>query len=292
MNQTRSFNILFLLYFIAVTGVCKADNQIASLLSNTTPQAISANNWKIDFDQHKTGEYSARELNSDWKNPEWVMGRNLVSVVEGKEAYSGKSLKLSYPKGKSSCQNAQDCIHWYTDLDKKVDTLYFGFRIKFNEDFDFVWGGKLPGLAGGKGNSGGVIPNGKDGWSLRVMWNDENKFVAYVYHPDQVWNYGDAFPFDMSDQKDGQIERGKWYTLQIRLQLNTPGKKDGSIIGWLNGKKALVKKGLRFRDISGLEIDRFDFVSFFGGYGPKWAPKVDQMAFIDDVRVSRTAPFF
>lgn len=248
--------------------------------------------WSIDFNDHKTGNYSLKELNIDWFSPKWVMGRNLLSVVNGKEAYSGKSLKLRYPAGKSSCKNAKDCIQWHTDLDVKLDTLYYGFRIKFSENFDFVWGGKLPGLAGGNGNSGGNIPNGKDGWSVRIMWNDENQLVSYVYHPDQVWKYGDTYIWDMSEQKNGEIERGKWHTIQTRLQLNTPGKKDGSIIAWLNGKRVLVKKGLRFRDINSLEIDNFHFVSFFGGNGPKWAPKVDQTAYIDDVRISRIPPFF
>lgn len=220
------------------------------------------------------------------------MGRNLITVVEGEQAYSGKALKLRYPKGKSSCNHRKDCILWSTDLGAGFDTLYYGFRVKFSDDFDFVWGGKLPGLAGGNGNSGGKVPNGHDGWSVRVMWNDENKFVSYVYHPDQEGKYGDAFIWDMGEQANGQIERGKWHTLQTRVQLNRPGEKDGSVIAWLNGKKVLVKEGLRFRDINGLEIDHFHFVSFFGGHGPKWAPKVDQVAFIDDVRISRTAPFY
>ena len=37
-------------------------------------------------------------------------------------------------------------------------------------DFDFVRAGKIPGLAGGRTNTGGRKPDGTDGWSARMMW--------------------------------------------------------------------------------------------------------------------------
>ena len=245
--------------------------------------------WTIDFNNHETGQYSAHQLNTDWAYPKWQMGRNLVSVVEGSEAFSGKSLKLKYAKGISSCSGIKRCIYWPVDLGVKLDKLYYGFRFKLSENFDYVKGGKLPGIAGGKGNAGGKIPNGKDGWSVRMMWNDEGRLVQYVYHPDQPGKYGDAMFWEMQGKP---VEKGKWYTVQTMVQLNTPGQKNGVIVSWINGKQVLRREGLRFRDIDGLEIDRFQFVSFFGGHGPDWAPRKDEFAYIDDVRLSLTPPFF
>ena len=51
---------------------------------------------------------------------------------------------------------------------------------------DFVKGGKLPGLFGGEGNTGGGIPTGMDGFSARMMWRGSGRVVQYVYYPDQV----------------------------------------------------------------------------------------------------------
>jgi len=46
------------------------------------------------------------------------------------------------------------------------------YDIAFDENFDFVKGGKLPGLRGGANNGceGGSQPNGTDCWSTRLMW--------------------------------------------------------------------------------------------------------------------------
>jgi len=244
--------------------------------------------WFINFDDHPKGRYSAQQLDADWFKPVWVMGRKLIRIVGKPEAYSGKALELRYPKGKSGCFSRSDCILWLVDLGVKTDSLYYGFRFKLDKDFDYVKGGKLPGVAGGKGNTGGRIPNGRDGWSVRMMWNDAGRPVQYVYHPDQPEKWGDALFWDYP----GAIKRGVWHTVQTWVKLNTPGRHDGVIKTWLNGKRVLKQQNMRFRDIPGLQINRFQFVSFFGGHGPDWAPQTDQTAWIDDVRFSLNAPVF
>jgi len=251
--------------------------------------------WLINFDNHPTGAYTREQLSADWNTPKWAMGRNLVSVVGGDQAYPGtgntahgKSLKLHYPKGKSSCKHPLECILWLVDLGVKTDSLYYGWRFKLSHNFDYVKGGKLPGVSGGRGNTGGKVPNGTDGWSVRMMWNDQGRPVQYVYHPEQPEKWGDALFWDYP----GAIKRGVWHTVQTYVKLNTPGKHDGIIKTWLNGKQVLEKTGMRFRDNNSLQIDRFQFVSFFGGHGPQWAPKTDQTAWIDDVRFSLDKPVF
>lgn len=120
-----------------------------------------------------------------------------------------------------------------------------------------------------------------------MMWDKKGKLVQYVYHPDQPGKYGDVMPFKM----DKSLELNKWHTVQTLVILNQPGQKNGVIQSWLDGKLVLNKKGMRFRNVSRLEIDRLLFASFFGGSGPYWAPRYDQYAYIDDVRIS-TKPVF
>ena len=174
------------------------------------------------------------------------------------------------------------------NLGVKLEKLYYGYRFKLGDDFEFIKGGKLPGIAGGKGNAGGQIPTGKDGWSVRMMWDGKGRLVQYVYHPDQEGQYGDVLYFDVV----GEIERGVWHTVQTLVELNTPGKYDGKIVTWLDGKKVLTKENMRFRDVSKLKISRFQFASFFGGYGKDWAPRKEEHIYIDDVRFSATTPPF
>ncbi len=284
MNISRFCSLLLLMAIFQLPS-----NTYANLFNLDETPLTTDKTWLINFDDHSAGKYSWFQHYLDWSGPKWQMGRNLVSVVEGDEAYSGKSLKLRYPKGISSCKGRKRCIFWPVNLGVKLEKLYYGYRFKLDKDFDFIKGGKLPGISGGKANAGGRVPSGKDGWSVRMMWNDEGRLVQYVYHPDQPGKYGDVMFFD--DNKK-PIERGLWHTIQTLVVLNTPGKKNGRIVTWLDGKKVLEKNGMRFRDVKGLKINRFQFVSFYGGYGPDWAPQKDEFSYIDDVRFSEKPPFY
>lgn len=260
---------------------------LTSNCSGRTPLSIGRP-WVINFDRLTNGLYSKADLSKDWNCPRRNLGNTLVNVVDGDRAYSGSALRIHYPKGKSGCYTSKQCVDWKPQLGGKFKKLYYGFRVKFPEDFDFVKGGKLPGLAGGDANTGGSIPNGTDGWSVRVMWNKEGKLVQSVYHPDQPSKYGDIFKWEMEQP----IEKGKWHTIQTLVYLNDPEKKDGVVKTWLNGEQVLDKTDLRFRSHANLKIDRFMFTSFFGGNGPYWAPGDDQYAYIDDVVLSLKPPFY
>jgi hypothetical protein len=49
--------------------------------------------------------------------------------------------------------------------------------------------------------------------------------------------------------------------------MNTPGKYNGLVEAYINGKLCAAQTGIRFRDISTLMIDRISFANFFGGSG-------------------------
>jgi hypothetical protein len=51
-----------------------------------------------------------------------------------------------------------------------VDEAWLSYRLRFPDGFDFVKGGKLPGLFGGTVTSGRHIPDGTNGFSTRYMW--------------------------------------------------------------------------------------------------------------------------
>ena len=63
------------------------------------------------------------------------------------------------------------------------------------------------------------------------------------------------------------LKTDTWYTVTQRVVMNTPGKKDGLVEGFINGKLCAVQTGIRFRDIATLQIDRIYFANFFGGSG-------------------------
>lgn len=234
-----------------------------------------------NFDDDSTGLYS--DLSSDWGNPTWNAGVNegRAQIIEGTEAFQGKSLKILYPRDKIGVDSG---VLWTTQFDAGYNELYCSYRIKFSIDFEFVKGGKLPGLAGGAGNTGGNRPNGFDGWSTRIMWRQEGQLVQYVYHPDQPTIYGEDFEWDCPEAIPGS-----WYQVETRIVMNTPSEYNGIVQSWLNGIEVLNIRNIKFRETYDFSIDALKFHTFFGGNELTWAPNNDVYIYFDEFVVS-TAP--
>jgi hypothetical protein len=254
----------------------KAFHRAGNCGSNTP--LTQGRTWQINFDKNQLGAYSKAGLRADWNCPKWSMGNNLLQVVKGKEAYRGKALKLHYPARAFSCKNPKTCANWKPKLGGEFKQITYSYKLKLANNFDFVLGGKLPGVGGGIANTGGHKPNGKDGWSVRVMWNREGKLVQYVYHPDQPIKFGEAFAWSMPKP----LQRGIWHTLKSTVTMNTPGQRNGRIQSWLDGRLVLNKNNIRFRDTNQLLIDQFLFASFYGGSTASWAPRQSQVAYFDE----------
>ena len=153
------------------------------------------------------------------------------------------------------------------------------YRVRFEDGFDFVRGGKLRGLAGGAGNTGGNRPNGSDGWSGRMMWRRGGDAVQYVYHPDQPGIYGEDFRWER------RFEPGRWHTVEHRFAMKGPGMHDGILQAWFDGQEALYVDDLRFRDVDSFAIDQFYISTFFGGGDSTWAPARDEyILFVSPLR--------
>jgi hypothetical protein len=230
----------------------------------------------IHFDQHTLGVYSEKAHLNDWNCPKWQLGREQIQVVDECRTESGKSLQIRLPKNEAGCGHKQ-CINWKSTLGNAFNALEYSYWVKFPEDFDFVIGGKLPGVGSDKANTGGKKPTGQDGWSVRVMWDRHGKLGQYVYHPDQPKPFGEFFEWDMP-----AISKGEWHQIKTRLTLNTAGNKDGKIQTWVDGKPVFDKRDFRFRNGNNLKIERLLFSVFFGGNSSEWAPRQDQHLFIDD----------
>lgn len=143
------------------------------------------------------------------------------------------------------------------------------YRVRFADNFDFVRGGKLPGLYGGKGNSGGRIPDGTDGFSFRLMWGIQGRGCVYAYLPTSV-NYGTPL-------FHGKLPfvRGRWQTVRQEIVLNRPGFSDGMVRMWIDGRYIGEAGGLLVRTIEDLKINGLFFEVFFGGGDPSWASSCD-----------------
>mgnify|MGYP004340948019 CR=1 FL=1 len=231
---------------------------------------------RVDFDAHPEGPYEMRAFRKDWANAFLGKFHRRAAITSEPK---GKSLRVAYPKG--SLGPDEGGGHFRERLAPR-EAYRLTYRVLFEKGFDFRRGGKLPGLAGGKGNTGGDKPTG-DGWSARYMWDEDGKLGLYLYHLDQKTKYGERFPLKAT------AATGKWIKLSQAVQVNAPGKSDGRIQVWIDGQLALDRKGLRLRGKVKPEValvDQFMFSTFHGGSTRKWAPTRDSHARFDDFLIS------
>ncbi len=247
----------------------------------------------------KTVQPSPVQLQSDFSKTEWVktfepkqslpwrQGAARTQIVYDPER-DHKVLEISYPGGGVGPSNGG--AQWISDLPFPSDKLTVSYWVKFAKDFDWVLGGKLPGLMGGKDEktgwpiTGGIRPTGVNGWSGRIMWKKNGEIIQYVYHMDQPGKYGDEFKWTVNGQP-AKFEADAWQKLTTEITLNHPGKKDGRIRSWLGQELALDQGGLAFRSTQSVQIDAFCFSTFFGGEDPEWAPSKDETIRFDDFKV-------
>ncbi|MHA6629598.1 polysaccharide lyase [Pseudonocardia sichuanensis] len=201
-------------------------------------------------------------------------GLDIASLVDDPSAPGGTLLRASYPEGSASrgTDGPDGGLQAYMELPSPVDVLDLTYQVRFPEGFDFVKGGKLPGLYGGTENSGGDVPDGTDGLSTRYMWRTGGEGEVYAYLPSSE-EHGTSL-----GRGCWTFTPGDWTTMRQRVQLNTPGTSDGRITVWQDERLVLDRGGLDFRSTDQLRIDGVFFSTFFGGDDSSWASPVDQHA--------------
>ncbi len=244
----------------------------------STPVQLAGPFLAVDFNDAPLGPYAKSLLRAHFPGLDWASGLNEGRVTIIEELNANRAVRIYYPMG--GVGPAEGGSQWSVVLGRSYDELYLSYRVKFGENFDFVNAGKLPGYAGGKGNTGGLVPDGRDGWSARLIWRAGGKVAQYVYHPDQPSQYGEDLPWEIGGQRF--FRPGVWHRVEHRIVMNTPGQRDGIIQGWFDGELSLDRRNLRFRDVDTFAIDRFYFSTFFGGMGAEWAPRKDEYVFFDD----------
>ena len=125
-----------------------------------------------DFEDDPLGNYSRTNLNADWNTPPFSNGvdEGRVSIVNDGDS---KVLAVTYPEGLFGSSDSATGAQWILNFEAGYEAVEIEYRVKFGAGFDFVRGGKLPGLTGGEGNVGGDKPDGTDGFSARMHWRTD-----------------------------------------------------------------------------------------------------------------------
>jgi len=217
-------------------------------------------------------------------------GADRIQALPGQGPREGLAVRVDYPAGSASARSATHEGSEYGGAQVyllmpggPLDAATLSYCLRFPVGFDFVKGGKLPGLFGGTVTSGRHIPDGTDGWSTRYMWRRGGAGEVYAYLPTSV-AHGTSL-----GRGSWSITPGRWQCLAQTVILNTPGVADGSITVRLDGRPVFAAHDLLFRTTDGLHVDGIFFSTFFGGGDPSWASPRDQYADFADFSVTPAA---
>lgn len=146
------------------------------------------------------------------------------------------------------------------------------YQLRFPTNFQFVKGGKLPGLCGGQCWTGSN--NGPGGWATRYMWRSGGQGEVLLSDATTT-----GFGTDLGVGSWTFAADGQWHAIAQTVTMNTPGQANGSIVVHYDGAQVANFTGITFRAAGDTDaIDSLMFCTFYGGSDSSWAPSATTYA--------------
>ncbi|KAG9050800.1 hypothetical protein FS837_002356 [Tulasnella sp. UAMH 9824] len=234
------------------------------------PPPASTTTWNAPSKFTNLGAFKVRKF---------AYGQNNIQLVDvSRDGTSGSSVDPSdsptgdvetgiqafFPKGSinpgkrpdGAPQGGADFYAAPLDISRS-NNVSMSYSVFFPKNFDFVLGGKLPGLYGGRpGCSGGDAA--EDCFSTRLMWRKGGAGELYLYAPKSKQGEGVCDTPPKSDcnvdyglsigRGSFKFTPGRWTNVQQTVVLNTPGKQDGTFVLEVDGQRVLDVQGLYYRE--------------------------------------------
>ncbi|MFC1596845.1 polysaccharide lyase [Planctomycetota bacterium] len=204
----------------------------------------------------------------------------------GFEPLRGKALRVRIDSG--GHYGLSMAFAFKKRLGYEPEEVYFRYYLRLADDWDPRRGGKLPGFGGtyGRAGWGGRPVNGRDGWSARGLFLGQKEgrtpIGFYCYHMDMKGRYGSNWVWDRDEL--GLLENNRWYCIEQYLKLNAPGRPNGILRGWVDGKLAFENRNVRMRAVDTLKLESVWINFYLGG---TWTAERDHHVFVDEVVISK-----
>ncbi|THG94548.1 hypothetical protein EW145_g8118 [Phellinidium pouzarii] len=278
----------------------------ATLTSNDTDDFVVAD-WSLSKGHISNGEADLQFIDDPFPN-------NQVPVSDGSSSSSSNAsvLRVTYPAG--SFNNKTGGAQFYTlwNSSTPFQSMLISYELAFDSGFDWVKGGKLPGIRGGPsvtGCSGGKEPNGTDCFSTRLMWRTNGAGEVYAYIPtsdnickDKEVICNDDFGVSVQRGAFGFVA-GQWSRVSLLVQLNNPpSSSNGFIALYFNDVLAISQNGVQFRTSDSVTAGGFFLLvstftlhsktkntpdnylrTFFGGDDSSWATPNDTHTYFRNI---------
>jgi hypothetical protein len=203
-------------------------------------------------------------------------------------------LEVQIPEG--SHYGTSSDYEFGSETGSEPSEAYVEYYIYHAPSFDYAeagpGGSKLPGFSGTYGDAGwgGREADGTNGWSARLLNTDPSVtdtsrdlgLASYVYHADQSREYGDLLTWDLG------VNKGEWHKIGQYVKLNTPGRHDGVVRGWVDDDLAYEREDFLFRadGYDDIKIEKFWFNVYHGG---GWTSPSDGAIRFADLKMKKNA---
>ena len=205
-------------------------------------------------------------------------------------------IQVTFPRGGYASKNGVNLKGFPSPPFPSKD-ITLKYRVYVPDDFDFVKGGKLPGVIWADGAGGRDW--GKGG-SARLMWRRGGVVVGYLYLSTTVGSYNGTPNNPMMKAQSNEfqdvvhhtngagldvwrhgkdpmvLKRGEWNSIKIRVKLNSKNKSDGVLSIRVNNKKKRIKGVMYVRDPDEIPLSGVQFATWYGGGSSTYAPKKDE----------------
>jgi len=143
------------------------------------------------------------------------------------------------------------------------------YYVRFKPGYEWVKGGKLPGLYGGDSPSGGAST--ANGFSTRMMWRKDGQGELYLYAMNKSNQYGDSI-----GRGAFYFVSGRWTKVTQEVILNDVGYDNGVARVWIDDVPVFELDGIIYRDSTAVMINGIMSTIFFGGSNSTWAATRDE----------------
>jgi hypothetical protein len=249
---------------------------------------------------------SVSDLIQEW-SPSTVLTWHICQYLYGSEFTSsvtdlnwGPTLEVKYPKGSANPTGSiLGGIHFYAQPSVfPTNEICFSYQIKFDANFTWVKGGKLPGLwMGDTGANGGNHLS--EGSSFRVMWRANGSAEAYLYAPPQLPSYSQLPGFQTNNagsygdsvwRSEFEFDVDTWTPVRMYAKLNTfdpinSNANNDGIVQLQIGNQTRIYSEMKWIEFPNL-ISGLMMQSFFGGDSHTWSTPHDTWISMTDFALS------
>ena len=217
----------------------------------------------------------------------------------------GQAMRVTLPAGRwSGDGNGDHGLINFPKLDRNVTEATMDYYLRFDPNFDWSWGGKLPGLMGVAPGVNPIEPHKgsqtDQGWSARRMWltnasygsvkpSMANNMVTYFYWPGRNSRIAENVWWQDGPSRV-ELERGQWHHVRQHVRMNTPGQSDGVLREWVDGELVLERTNAEFRVDPSVEVTNISWNIFRGGNTADWRGSRDSWVDFADIKVVEGPP--